>query len=680
MWTCLRQDKGGVKVQAIRMLEPEKLYFNSMDTQSSCNPALGDAESIKHPDIRRFTDRIRRLDALTSEHPDINTIQGFEEFSSMPLSIFEWTKNNKGVPFFDWASMLIRDSDLSSAKVQLELQDISSQTILYTQLPSPVEIQSLLETYLRYFNPIFPLFQEGSLRDLINQLLLQNFDLDAGSKACAYMVIALSYKLQLGNASAEDESVAKAWFYFDAASRFLCDITIAGTSLRNVQALAAMSIFLQGSIHFNNTSRLLEAAIRQGAQLDQNHDFLHGSSNMIYLREFHTVRCVLYILDKENSMHSGLPPIMKLCNQSVEQEHFSIPLPGTDTSVSLLQHFYTLATIEEQIYQELYSVQAQGESAESLLDVVSRIDERLDSWQNTLPIEIKAGLHSTNNGSSTEFPFVYLQIMYNNCLITIHRLEAIHCPYTGLLSRLKQASPAFRLIRLSAQKRARAAQESINICERLRINKNIPLWLLPPFVVTSEIIILISVILDLEFPVMDGGITVIDFATNFLVSVNDRYGGEFDRLLRIASGIADVARRISWKGKADSKARWVAQVALENSIRELQRGLRPRRRRELKNEMNSTLDSRMITCGATQTSSREDYCTALSASFSPSLFSSPARAASNMRDSQVSRFEAPLSEEAVPFTRISLNEGVEEGVSQNMVLNWEDILNGIIRA
>jgi hypothetical protein len=118
-----------------------------------------------------------------------------------------------------------------------------SRRMIRISLPPPDEIQELLSVYLQSFNSLYPLFQEPTLRSLIQDALVLESHLDAGSWACVYAVMAISYKIQLWNTSTPDRTVGAAWTYFNAAMRLVPDITVSGASLRNVQALCIMVTF-----------------------------------------------------------------------------------------------------------------------------------------------------------------------------------------------------------------------------------------------------------------------------------------------------------------------------------------------------------------------------------------------------------------------------------------------------
>lgn len=383
--------------------------------------------------------------------------------------------------------------------------DTLSRVTQSVSLPPRDEIKILLDGYFRGFHPIFPVFREQTLRNLIQQTSLPEIHFDAGSWACVYMVIAISYKLQLWYKPVAQCVAGRAGLYFNAAMRLVSDIMIMGTSRRNTSVgpygmdrLASrfstgvliwyiQSVFLRGSIHFNNASSLLGAAISQASSQD-----VFWESCPDDILEESLIYNVLYVLDKEYeiwpfpifalpnmvcfsrfSLQLGLPPTMetdhpmgaRLVNDKTGEENFN-----------RLRSFCSLAKIEEQIYLALFSPNAQQERPEQLLDLTSDLDQKLETWKIRHALRVGACVDCSDDGSQYCGPCVLLHLMYNNCAMIIHGLEAIHGPYAGLLSKLEPSSPLMSLIASPARKRQEAALSSIHLVQRLHPGDGCPFW------------------------------------------------------------------------------------------------------------------------------------------------------------------------------------------------------------
>ncbi|KAI9934541.1 hypothetical protein MW887_000155 [Aspergillus wentii] len=518
-----------------------------MDTPGS------DPQCINSEYITRLTERINRLNALT-DNSDEQFDEPILQNGDFGFPLLASPRYPDEPNIMQDAFSIMQEVDPSRAIFETRLRPTIPKTSTAVPLPPREEMQRLLDVYFEHFNPIFPLFQQDDFRGLVDRIFNRDSSISAGSGACVYAVIALSYKLQLWYRSTP-EKVAASWFYFNAATRLLPEISVGEDNLDNIQALALMTIFLQGSMQFNNASNLLGTAIRQTSSFD-----LHSSSASDQ-ELISNIWRVLFVLDKECSLHSGLPPMIK--------SDFTRDLPFPSTCQSSLRHYYSLAQIEEQIYQDLYSGEQQTDP-EQLLDIAWKLDHKLISWKNQLPPQI---LSDFNQPSKQYF---LLHLMYNNSLMTVHRLPAIHCPYTGLLSRIGPSSNLTVRIGLSAEKRIESACSSIHLVQKLDLRSPVPFWLFPPHIIASVVLLLVTVILSEDST--QHHIEAIDSAVSFVELVNEKSGGEFRQMLRIASGTADIARKVSLKSKNDHQAGNVARVAIESAVRELHRGLKSRDR------------------------------------------------------------------------------------------------------
>ncbi|GKZ36281.1 hypothetical protein AbraIFM66950_007282 [Aspergillus brasiliensis] len=171
--------------------------------------------------------------------------------------------------------------------------------------------------------------------------------------------------------------------------------------------------------------------------------------------------------------------------------------------------------------------------------------------------------------------------MYNNAVVLVHRLEVIHCPYTGLLSRIEPSSGLHRVLELSAQKRDEAAASSIDLVQELPRADRAPYWLIPSYIVESVLVLLTSITFDSDNIYTQQHIEAINSAVRVMRFAHSQFGGEFAQMLQIVSGAAEVAKRISTERNRSMVARRVTQVALDGAMSELRRysELRCRKRR-----------------------------------------------------------------------------------------------------
>lgn len=106
--------------------------------------------------------------------------------------------------------------------------------------------------------------------------------------------------------------------------------------------------------------------------------------------------------------------------------------------------------------------------------------------------------------------------------------------------------------------------------------------LLPSYIIESVFVFLVSIILDSGDVHTQEHIKAMDSAVSIMQLVHARSGGEFGQMVRIASGIANIAKQISSKRRHDAVSTRITQVSLEGALRELHGGLRPRARNRKK--------------------------------------------------------------------------------------------------
>ncbi|PLB52317.1 hypothetical protein P170DRAFT_462300 [Aspergillus steynii IBT 23096] len=528
-------------------------------------------------DIQRCIDRINRLNALVSDNNEDGEEAELDERNiedgnfDFPLLLASgWANRSVQPTILQKVSEMMREMDPSRALFESDIQETLPKAKSSTRLPPYEETRNLIDGYLRHFNAIFPIFQDNELRRLISRLYTQQEVLDSGSRASGYAVIAVAYKLQLWATANNNKVAAAAWTYFNAAMRLLPEISVIGnnaeSNFRNIQGLTIMSIFLQGAMQFNDAPKLLGNAIRQASVFGSTQNNLPKGVCPV---EVQKTRRVLYVLDKEFSLHSGLPPMTRMSYQGADCLQC-----GDKDAGSVLPHLSSLAAIEEEIYEELYSATAQNKPGVELLDASFDLEGKLRAWENGLPYNIR-----NDDGFSRSTESILLSLMLENCLITIHRLPAIHCPSTGLYSRHAGTnSEIASRIELAKKKRTEAALSGIRTVQKLRTAGLWPFWLLPSPIIVSLILLLTTIIYDPETSSSSQIIDGIDAGVRFIQCLNDRSCGEFSQMVRIATGTASIARKLQQKSKDDITARKVAQVALENAMMELRRGMRPRNR------------------------------------------------------------------------------------------------------
>jgi hypothetical protein len=127
----------------------------------------------------------------------------------------------------------------------------------------------------------------------------------------------------------------------------------------------------------------------------------------------------------------------------------------------------------------------------------------------------------------------------------------------------------------------------------------LPTRLIPPYIVDAVLVLLVSAIVDTDDIYTLEIFQAVDSAVSFMQLANDRSRGEFSQILRISSGAVEIVRKISCKRKNDIDARRKAQVAIQNSLKELHHARqRQRNRRAVQGKLELPSISRPALPGA----------------------------------------------------------------------------------
>jgi hypothetical protein len=137
---------------------------------------------------------------------------------------------------------------------------------------------------------------------------------------------------------------------------------------------------------------------------------------------------ILYILETSMAIRFGRPPV-------INDDDIDVPLPERgeyvddalteDEKLDAFYHQVSLSRIESQIYTELYSVQSQRRTIRERLKSIARLDQKLEAWQDELPLKTRPG-QALSCPPSQIAQVIMLQFVYYNCIITLHRAPS-HC-------------------------------------------------------------------------------------------------------------------------------------------------------------------------------------------------------------------------------------------------------------
>ncbi|PYH92564.1 hypothetical protein BO71DRAFT_456861 [Aspergillus ellipticus CBS 707.79] len=563
-----------------------------------------------YAEIQRLLERIRRLNALVDDHPineDENENSCLPEMREVDLEkmylihnqaealmrktdpchqsgVFE-TKDSSATPSsIDGCPDLASDSSDSSlgfpSWAKESINDASLQDLLFsdyeasphqdyksfqlqdrcqgsTALPCQNEMESLLQTFFYHFNSLFPLFDQSSLIRTAERHYLGYPHPSPGEWASLNIALALSYKLQIWSSPTPQRVSSVAWLYFHNAMQMWPELSKSTNDIRSIQALVAMFIFLQGSSPFTDASRIIAVAIQLAHKLDIQPATLANIIISICLQ-------------------SGLPPMMD--NDSSTGTHSFDEFNLTPNNQNdPLESSHSLACIEEQIYRRLYSPKSQHKPAEQLLDDMEALDKDVESWRMKFFPQAITNM-GFNLGSVIAVPHIaLLHFRYYNCLMTIHHMAKIHCPYNGLLSRIQNKSPFHSRIVSSARRRTIIAFACVDLLKYLSPNRPLLFWLLPYYIISALFLLLLEILGDRSHPEIHRSIEAMNSVVEFFQQVTTRTDGEFQPFFELSQRLRDISKLIESKSREQCHSQRVSVFVLQEAVNELRRTRRSTR-------------------------------------------------------------------------------------------------------
>lgn len=118
-------------------------------------------------------------------------------------------------------------------------------------------------------------------------------------------------------------------------------------------------------------------------------------------------------------------------SSAMNEEDIGIDLPAADHDAygrdgEAPGHFISLrdsaslALIQGRVHNKLYSAKSFTKSRLERLRLVGALDDELERWRNTIPIDFRPG-HELRCHDKVIVPLLFLHFRYYDCLITMHR-------------------------------------------------------------------------------------------------------------------------------------------------------------------------------------------------------------------------------------------------------------------
>ena len=306
------------------------------------------------------------------------------------------------------------------------VSDVFSRRV-FRELPSKTFALVLIDEAFKGFNSIFPVFDQNSFMNQVNEGYSKSGPSDPGWWASINVVLALAHRLRAMRTLETARENGAACGYMQNALAMVSELTMLYNSLPAVQALLGMTIILLGTPNPRLCSVLIAAAMRLAQTMG-----LHRKSNESSILESEIeqrkrVFWVAYFLDKDISLRTGQPPSQNDDDMDVELPSHNLSDIHVGGNVINTTNFFNcrigLGIIQGQVYKRLYSAKALRQSVEEQLLAERELDAMLATWRNSVPIDFEEDTLTTLQPPIPPALVhkIIMRFTYVSCLITIHR-------------------------------------------------------------------------------------------------------------------------------------------------------------------------------------------------------------------------------------------------------------------
>ncbi|KAH8594241.1 fungal-specific transcription factor domain-containing protein [Bisporella sp. PMI_857] len=292
----------------------------------------------------------------------------------------------------------------------------------------PVELAvKFIDEFFHTLNSTFPLYNQDLFRENYARVPFPMPASDTAWYASLNIVIGIGQIIHMKGLAPDATSLA---LIRNAASTYV-DLVSKHPSLDAVQALLGMTILMQAAEESQAAYFLSASAARIAQSMGLHQKLPASTTKPKQIETRNNVFWICYIIDKGMSLRHGRPSI-------IHDEDIGVELPDKGSEIfnpSQRLGFYafyymsTLALLESRVYSQLYSVRSRTQSKLQRLKTVGNLDHELQTWLETVPVEIRPGQEILCDERDVNVVILVCFAFYN-CLIAIHRESAYHGSWT----------------------------------------------------------------------------------------------------------------------------------------------------------------------------------------------------------------------------------------------------------
>lgn len=257
-------------------------------------------------------------------------------------------------------------------------------------LPPPDEGSSLLNQYLHDFNSKIPLFHPETIYTHVRDCYSGAADKSPLSWVLAYIALGIGHRMRAMSLFAAPDDTSNAEWYLNKCLSVLPDLLLQEPSLPLVQALLGVSVLLQSSVRSRRAALFVSTATHMAQDLAYNEAAPDQDEGSPRDKQELYVFWVAFFMDTAMSLHAIRPNTQRLAD-------ISAPLPSASSSdwwvsstsdddtvdckVNIFALHASLALIQAEALEELFSVKARQHSASLTASTFKSIISKLEIWR-----------------------------------------------------------------------------------------------------------------------------------------------------------------------------------------------------------------------------------------------------------------------------------------------------------
>ncbi|KAM0137778.1 hypothetical protein ACHAP3_004008 [Botrytis cinerea] len=429
-----RKKRERKKVNNISLLEDRLKRMEYAMTSSGLSIDASGVERQMSEEITDQAGMFEKFSALTISNSG-SAASGFSMLSPEGLQLItKMTGNNDFANFMASTNFTTMNQYSVSSSIWHAMPDDQ-----HKPLPPKEVADKALEFIFDRMMITWPLFDRKTFMERYSRKYPVKCSEDPAWYACLNICFALATimrKEELPGSSPRTPQTTKstgpeelenmAWWRWlrNAASTFV-DMQFGPPSLMAVQAMSGLAFILDTLSDPYPSSVVSAAAIRLAQTIGLHRNMSNSGLDEAEIEQRRNVFWIAVMVERGIVIRQGRPSL-------IHDEDIGVDLPpasqypkNAEGRFVTFRHNATLSLLHGRVYSRLYSAKSFTKSKTERLKMVGVLDDELQQWCETIPIEVRPG-HPIKCDEHHIVSVVCMQWGYYQCLSTIHR-ASLYC-------------------------------------------------------------------------------------------------------------------------------------------------------------------------------------------------------------------------------------------------------------